>query len=275
MGPAAVRQMLQFKFPDCKAALQVSNLNTGDAKHAKHEAEAERLPCLFSVGSVMHMTRAGDHIWGTGINPYYFGEFDTTPGRHYYSVRGPKSAQLLNLTDISYGDPGYLLAFWYPNDIGQWTERPTNCSSSWTHAFCYVPHYHDLESKETKIMRTRNVTVLSPRMPLAAMLEQLCTCQRVASSSLHGLIVGDAMGKPILWFQSKNTRTRKTEGSFKYQDYLASVNRSSEMKLATPITTTQGVLDPDNYMEAMPYLDRLAFAQAFASSFPYNLFVRE
>ena len=45
-------------------------------------------------------------------------------------------------------------------------------------------------------------------------------CDYLASSSLHVIIVADAIGIPTLWFQFPSGKTSETEGSFKYDDYF-------------------------------------------------------
>lgn len=52
-------------------------------------------------------------------------------------------------------------------------------------------------------------------------IDQICSCELILSSSLHGLIVSDAYGIPNLFMEF----TWKHGNHFKYQDYFMSVKR--------------------------------------------------
>ena len=53
-------------------------------------------------------------------------------------------------------------------------------------------------------------------------IDQICSCERILSSSLHGLIVSDAYQIPSCWIELTG---KISGGYFKYYDYASSVNR--------------------------------------------------
>jgi len=53
-------------------------------------------------------------------------------------------------------------------------------------------------------------------------IDQICSCEKILSSSLHGIIVSDAYQVPNCWIELSG----KVLSGFKYQDYAASVGRA-------------------------------------------------
>jgi pyruvyltransferase len=53
------------------------------------------------------------------------------------------------------------------------------------------------------------------------------SCERIVSSSLHGLVIADAYGIPNAWLNSDGGAggSRPGGGEFKFYDYFASVNK--------------------------------------------------
>jgi len=103
------------------------------------------------------------------------------------------------------------------------------------------------------------------------MLEKLRMCDFIVSTSLHGIIVGDALGIPTMWFQFKGGVTENTEGSFKYRDYFESIGREKEMKPETEFSMKH-FQDTTSYMKPLSVEDRKTIGEKFVSSFPFHLF---
>ncbi len=88
-----------------------------------------------------------------------------------------------------------------------------------------IPHYVDKNNPLLDRFRdTEDIIVLDVQDygSFNSFINKICSCQFIASSSLHGLIISDAYGIPNVWVQfSKNI----IGGRFKFEDYFLSVQR--------------------------------------------------
>lgn len=91
----------------------------------------------------------------------------------------------------------------------QWWKKMNGTSLN--HRFSYLDHY----TNSSKVVR-----LLDIRTPdAAAFIDILATCDIVASSSLHGLILAEAYKITWSWVQLHD----KHEADFKYHDFFLSV----------------------------------------------------
>ena len=52
------------------------------------------------------------------------------------------------------------------------------------------------------------------------LLDEICSCEQIASSSLHGLIISDSYKIPSVWIKFTD---KLKGGSFKFNDYFMSI----------------------------------------------------
>lgn len=95
---------------------------------------------------------------------------------------------------------------------------------------CIIPHYVDFENeviqeyKET-FQNEIEIVNLSNYNAWTEIVDKICSCDCVISSSLHGLIVSDSYNIPNIWVSfSDNIKG----GNFKYLDYFSSVERDQK-----------------------------------------------
>ncbi|WP_460748540.1 polysaccharide pyruvyl transferase family protein [Myceligenerans cantabricum] len=167
---------------------------------------------LFVSGSVLHHAQASDVVWGAGFDgkvlldryPSAFPAIDVR------AVRGPWTARLLTGLGIDvpavFGDPALLLPRLLP-ELGAWAHSPVTDT-------LVVPNAHDLDDH-----RDSEHTVLDPRRPVHTVLRAIARSRFVVGSSLHAVILADALGIPARFVASP------TEPAFKYRDYLAGTGR--------------------------------------------------
>nr|WP_246297634.1 polysaccharide pyruvyl transferase family protein [Janibacter cremeus] len=132
--------------------------------------------------------------------------------------------------DVPLGDPGILVGRHVPRLRARWR-------------LGLVPHgFHRQEPglQEFSARTGQDVTVIDVRARPGPVIRHIASCSAIVTTSLHGLIVADALGIPAAW-------TRRQPdlwgGDFKFRDYEAVMTpgRSREIVVA-PDTTLADVL---------------------------------
>lgn len=175
---------------------------------------ARKSRILFAVGSIIGLGRSNCTIWGSGIT---YGNDPIDPAMDIRAVRGPLTRRraaecgYAGAEKLPLGDPGLLLPLVYPN------RRKKECPLGLiAHNNDFAEFRHLLRGREDTIrlisLQTRNRSVES-------ITDQICSCERILSTSLHGLIVSHAYGIPALRIASGRI---PGDGS-KFSDYFLSV----------------------------------------------------
>jgi pyruvyltransferase len=168
-------------------------------------------PDYAVVGSIVQWCGSHTVVWGTGLMAED-AELWARP-LEVRAVRGPLTRERLLSDGIEcppvYGDPALL----WPQLLSP--EVPTE------YALGLVPHYTDKGHELVeRAGRSSEVLVIDVERSPEEVLPDMLRCARIASSSLHGLIVADAYGIPSLWVRM---RDKVMGGGFKFMDYFASV----------------------------------------------------
>ncbi|WP_017327480.1 polysaccharide pyruvyl transferase family protein [Synechococcus sp. PCC 7336] len=205
------------------------------------------------VGSTLQHADANTVVWGAGFtsNTCLFAE----KPKQIYAVRGPLSAaharsQGVSCPDI-FGDPALLFPrYYHPKPRKQYS-------------LGIIPHY--LDSRDPKIERFRSrpdILVIDIKDPIEKVVDDLCKCDCVASSSLHGLIAADAYEIPSAWIKV----SAKIPGNdFKFYDYFASLGLIGLEPIdLTEATTVFDLINGCNLREVTLDLDRLLDACPFS-----------
>lgn len=163
------------------------------------------------AGSIAVWARNGDTIWGTG-NSHQSLEKLRGLKLSIRAVRGPETrARLLEAghdCPERYGDPALLAPRFHFAPVEK------------RHALGIVPHYWDLKLAPKKVGRI--ISPMRSEKQLAAFLDEIRSCDRIISSSLHGLIFAHAYGIPARWVEFSNN---VFGGGLKFRDYLRSIGR--------------------------------------------------
>lgn len=143
------------------------------------------------------------------------------------SVRGPLTRDILLSQGIDcpavYGDPAMLLPLFY-----------TPAQVVKKHRIGLIPHYVDKDNAIVQRLARNSdvhcIDILLPRNRSLRLnierywrqwIDDLCSCECVVSSSLHGLIIAEAYGIPTLWAKFSDNINGN---DFKYYDYYKSFN---------------------------------------------------
>lgn len=184
-----------------------------------HRADVIPYPGLklfYVLGS--HLATAcnqpGSVVWGAGFISSTVGIRGEPDEIH--AVRGWLSAERLRKHGIAcpdvVGDPALLLPLFY-------APKPR----SRRYALGVIPHC--LEWYEPFFLRVRtweDTLLIDITGGIEEVVDQICACDRIVSTSLHGIICADGYGVPALWLHA----SEKVGGDgFKFRDYFSSVGR--------------------------------------------------
>lgn len=155
--------------------------------------------------------RAKPVVWGTGIIDGR--AVRTASHLTVASVRGPLTAASIAPGCTTFGDPGLLVG-----DMFQDRRK--------SHALGIIPHYVDEAGPAVLAMTARfpQARLISVNAPAMQVVRAISECDIILSSSLHGLIVADALGIPNARLTFSD---RIKGGDFKFADYGASVGRGA------------------------------------------------
>lgn len=301
LGLAVTKQLLSNYFTECLPDFAMYNLAV---KADLEERESSNITCLFTSGSIIHLAKPGDHIWGAGITPYkHIVTTNSTnatalaiaPNLVIHAVRGPRTWDLFesyqkqttlhvdsslvkkqvaqSIPRMIYGDPAALMKSLYPHLFEQ-----KRTSDEDLRQYCVIPHVRDfldsplLQELKGSSTRSSKVFIVSPLGSWEqVVLKIVKDCKYVASTSLYGLIVAESLGLPTLWFQEKNRIISNTDGTFKYSDFYDSIGVEGTL----PVSGGLGMADisnPQSYREPISESNRELYADVMIASFPYHLF---
>ena len=173
-------------------------------------------PRLSAIGSIAFLWTGSAIVWGSGV----LDEKNTCPsgleGMDFRCVRGPKTREHLMKKGYAvpetYCDPGVLAPYFFQSVLS--SQKPFDIG--------IFPHNTDSPSwyRSMKFPEGKKVMFLSYQDPIDITIRRLSMCKRVASSSLHGIIVSEAMGIPAAWY-----RLTTMNDPFKFYDYYEGTGR--------------------------------------------------
>lgn len=177
---------------------------------------------LISVGSILSFAvernvfsarESPIHVWGTGVmSPT--SRIPKEANYIYHAVRGPLTRCLIpGPENLPVGDPGLLVAEEFPSTAAK------------QYAWGIIPHHSQLDNQMIKDLasETPNSIIIDLTDPdIKGTLSRISACERIVSSSLHGIIFADSYNIPNCWIFIKSLHGGK---SWKFFDYFASVGR--------------------------------------------------
>tara|TARA_R110000850_G_scaffold25797_1_gene74151 strand:- start:3359 stop:4174 length:816 start_codon:yes stop_codon:yes gene_type:complete len=166
-------------------------------------------PIYVTAGSILAHVNTKCVIWGSGI----IQQKQVVKPARFLAVRGPQTRKRLleqghKVPEI-YGDPGLLLPKHY------------NPPTTKKYKLGIVAHYNDYKSIKTLYENEPNVLLIDLMTnDIEATTDLFLQCERIVSSSLHGLIVSHAYGIPAVWVQFSDSLFGD---GIKFRDYFESV----------------------------------------------------
>jgi pyruvyltransferase len=160
----------------------------------EHIHEADMLTAGSLLENAAGNAREGAVIWGSGL---LYGEPVDVSRLDVRAVRGTLTARTLGV-DVPVGDPGCLVP-------ELWDRSPV------VRDLGVVKHYVDEREYSWAD------AVISADRPVEEVIDFIGSCERIASSSLHGLIVASAWGIPAVRLHHEEV----AGGDFKWADWLS------------------------------------------------------
>lgn len=177
-------------------------------------------PRLAAVGTIGHGMRGGEvWFWGTGCSPYRNPAAKTPIVKepfhppadtkfHVHATRGPVSARLLNGDEPvgAFGDPVWLLPRFYKPKIQKKWKLGVILHLSELSDRAFEAHPSDELKRyiipaeladQVKLINT--VTEISPKA-MQERIDEILSCERIVSTSLHGMVYAESYGIPCLHF---------------------------------------------------------------------------
>lgn len=166
-------------------------------------------PIYFTTGSILAHVDSKSVVWGSGI----ISKLDQVAKATFLAVRGPETYTFLKQkgypVNAVFGDPAILL----PNLYQPKTSK--------RYALGIIPHYVDYPAVSAWYQNDATVKVINLlNNDVESVIDAVASCERIISSSLHGVIVSHAYRIPAIWVEF----SKKLSGDgVKFIDYFASV----------------------------------------------------
>jgi len=172
---------------------------------------------IYGIGSILSPDMKDAVIWGSGFIKDV-PQIRQAPD-NILALRGKYTEAVFKRNSIAvpglYGDPALLFPRFY------------DLKSPVKYKLGIIPHYKELNHpvvRKLAALRPGEITVISPLSSITSFAEQILSCETIISSSLHGLILSEAYGRPTCRF----TLTDEIiGGDFKFNDYYSGVGIDS------------------------------------------------
>jgi Polysaccharide pyruvyl transferase len=212
-------------------------------------------PKLLTVGSVIRTARDGDVLWGTGLNGAYAQMIHAPKHLHIYATRGPISYDFLRRGGFDVSrvgavfDPGSLVGHLFQPEIAALRQHIGDPPRD----FILIPHFSD-ETVMRELYPQYADRIRSVDAPFFETVAEILRSNLVISSSLHGLIVAEALGVPAIWH-----RPLKGVDELKFTDYYLGTGRYRIVRVDTLQDAFKSSPMP------LPVLDTAAMLATFPS----------
>jgi hypothetical protein len=203
---------------DALSPVIVSALSGLPIVHCDFESQKRRLAC---VGTIGHGFKNGVvHFWGTGIDPLKnpidsnLGYYQKPPKTKFcvHALRGRFSAQILRNQEIQvptvYGDPVWFLPSIIPPTpkkqyelgvivhLSELTELTDTAGIKETLLRYKLPPSLSDSIRIITTITQPNFTALKQKV------QEITSCKRIVSTSLHGLVIAETYDIPCVWFRN-------------------------------------------------------------------------
>lgn len=154
-------------------------------------------------GSILTEANNFSTVWGAGCANH---SDIINSSAKIISVRGELSKNKCEQKPEIIGDPALLMPLFYDPQIEK------------KHKTGIIPHWKDMEKAS---LMNKEYLIINPLKPALDVINDILSCERIISSSLHGLILSDAYMVPNRWV---DFGTEIGGDGFKFEDYYSSTS---------------------------------------------------
>ena len=205
-------------FGDALSPIVVSAISGRRVKQSAFRGNTER---LSAIGTIAHNFANGKvHIWGSGLDRS-IDPLDSTSSAHAFppdtdfvvhACRGANTQDVFERHGIpvtnAFGDPGWCCNKLWPDLVGNdpcYDLGIVLHLSEWeSHALDARPlaNFARYEIPETYSGRVCLINTITDRSVdgVRRVVERISRCRRILSTSLHGIVVAEALGIPAFFF---------------------------------------------------------------------------
>lgn len=195
------------------------------------------------------------------------------------AVRGKKTRNILINAGFEcpevYGDPALLMPMLY---------TPQKCEDKYrVGVICHYVHEELPGFLKNDLDCVKKIHINRSYDKITEFIDEVCSCDYIISSSLHGLIIANAYGVPAVRMIVKGhslhpNKSGQDRQNFKYEDYLSGFNalavdkQSAEYKLNSILLDSEEILTEDLIKKICIHATRPEFkwsAKLLLDAFPY------
>lgn len=189
-------------------------------------AKILKLKNYMCIGTMLDANNCSNKqtiVWGAGVSGY---ERDFVTPKEILAIRGKKTkefAERYGKTCPSiFGDPALLMPLIYQPSTNR--QLPT----TQRYKVGLIPHISDAKHPMTQEIKEKcpedvRIIDLAHYEKWTDVIDEICSCDYILSSSLHGLVTADAYHIPNYWIRISG---RAIIGNLKFHDYASSVERT-------------------------------------------------
>ena len=216
--------------------------NAALSKPVRLQTRRDR-PHFLGMGSILDRANSASTVLGSGfLAPPVAGSLNP---EKCVAVRGELSlAGIAQTEGVLLGDPMVLLSLVIP--FRTQPDGPVG----------FVPHISEVS--HARRLKIPGVKIIDPSDAPWRVIQDIASCSRIFSQSLHGLIVADTLDVPNIWIEPG----KKMAGyRFKFYDYFSTTDALKEpypFDLETFIDTPIHLFEISRYMyDKKIYLDAI------------------
>lgn len=224
----------------------IASLSGKAVHHVSQVAPSDDQDVLCVVGSMLGKKELiNTVVWGAGFVAAGI-RLKAAPNavhavRGHLTTRKLQAAGIVNYP-VAVGDPALLMPLVYtPNPRAEWDVG-------------IIPHFRDSKLPLVEQLRQQGprIKVIDVFSGIEAFCDQIASCRRILSSSLHGLVAAHAYGVPARCIKLSDN---PLGDGFKYRDYLSTI--VGENTVFSGIQTIEDIRDLAREVPEPPLLPDL------------------